>query len=254
MLVFALSVPFWLVGALAERLSIAFPFNLPVSALVFVCPLMAASILIYRKEGLAGIGRLFERAFDYRGIRHRIWYVPIIFLLPAVFSLTYWALLLMGRPLPEPRVSFLSIPILFVVFFITATGEEAGWMGYAVDPLQRRWNALGAGLFLGVVWGLFHVVPDLQAHQTWAFVAGQRLYSVALRVLIVWLYNNNGKSLLAAILFHAMDNVSVYSIFPDPGPYYDPAIAAAITAVVALIVTYLWGPGTLARFKYPARP
>jgi CAAX protease family protein len=56
-----------------------------------------------------------------------------------------------------------------------------------------------------------HVAPDLQGHHTWAWIAGQRRFSVVLRVLIVWLYNNTGRSVFAAILFHDMDNVSVFT-------------------------------------------
>jgi hypothetical protein len=132
-----------------------------------------------------------------------------------------------------------------------------GWTGYAADPLQARWGALGASLIVGVIWATFHIVPDLQGSHTWLWIAGQRGFSVALRVLIVWLYNNAGKSLLAAILVHDMDNVSVFTVFPnDGGSYYIPAITATLTAVVAVLVTFLWGPKTLARFRYakPATP
>lgn len=126
-------------------------------------------------------------------------------------------------------------------------------MGYAADPMQARWSALTTSILLGAVWAIWHVVPDIQAHQTWAWIAGQRFYSVALRILIVWLYNNTGKSVFAAIVFHDMDNVSVYSLFPDPGSHYDPAITGALTAIAAVIVTFLWGPKTLARFRYAVR-
>jgi hypothetical protein len=56
------------------------------------------------------------------------------------------------------------------------------------------------------------------------------VYAVALRILIVWLYNNTGKS--------------VY------GSYYDPAVTGAIAVIAAAIVTYLWGSRTLARYRY----
>ena len=120
------------------------------------------------------------------------------------------------------------------MFFITAACEEAGWMGYAVSPLQDRWSALTASLILGLIWAIWHVVPDIQAHQNWAFIAGQRFYSVMLRILIVWLYNNTGKSVFAAVLFHDMDNVSVYSLFPND-PYYDPAITGVLATIAAVI-------------------
>jgi len=48
---------------------------------------------------------------------------------------------------------------------------------------------------------------------------------------------------------HTMYNVS-YSIFPNDGSHYDPATVGAITLIIAVIVTVLWGSKTLARYKY----
>jgi membrane protease YdiL (CAAX protease family) len=146
--VFALSVPFWLLGALAEQPK-GLPMNLPVSSLMTVCPMIAAFILVYREEGRGGIKRLLKRVFAYQSIQHKIWYLPIIFLMPLIMLLSYGVMLLLGRPLPAPEITFLTIPILFVVFFLAAIGEEAGWMGYAVDPLQERLSALATSLLLG---------------------------------------------------------------------------------------------------------
>ena len=161
---------------------------------------------------------------------------------------------LIGAPLPVPEVSLLTLLILFALFFISATCEEAGWSGYAIDPLQARWGALGASLVVGSVWAAVHVAPDLQGHHTWAWIASQRCFSAVLRVLIVWLYNNIEKSVFAAILFYDMDNVTVYTLFPnDGGSHYIPAITASLTAITAGIVTFLWGPKTLARYRYANR-
>jgi hypothetical protein len=74
-----------------------------------------------------------------------------------------------------------------------------------------------------------------------------------LRILIVWLYNNTGKSVLAAILFHDMVNVSEFS-FPNEGSYYDPFITGAILVVIVVIVTFFWGSKTLARYRYVRVP
>jgi membrane protease YdiL (CAAX protease family) len=91
--------------------------------------------------------------------------VPIIFLLPLLYLLSYGVMHLLRLPLPdELHIPFLLIPILFAVFFITAVGEEVGWMGYAVDPLQEQQSALTTGIVLGSVRGIFHVVPDIQAN------------------------------------------------------------------------------------------
>jgi hypothetical protein len=67
--------------------------------------------------------------------------------------------------------------------------------------------------------------------------------------VIVWIYNNAGKSVFAAILVHDMDDVS-WSLFPNDGSHYDPAVTGVITAVIAVIVTYLWGARTLAHYRY----
>jgi membrane protease YdiL (CAAX protease family) len=250
LLVFALSIPIWLIGAMAER-GLPLPMNLPVSALQAFCPITAALILVYRKDALRGVRRLLKRVVDYKRIRPKIWYVPIILLLPSLYLLSYWAMRLMGLPLPaEPRIPFLLIPILFAGFFIAAAGEEAGWMGYTIDPLQERWSALTSAIVLGLVWGIFHIVPDIQAHHGLAWIAWQHgVYAVALRVLIVWLYNNTRKSVFTAILVHDTDNVS-WSLFPNYGSHYDPAVTGAIAVIAAAIVTFLWGSRTLARYRY----
>src|SRR5215217_2585319 len=65
LLVFALSIPIWLIGAMAER-GLPPPMNLPVSALQAFCPLIAALILVYREDKLGGVRRLLKRVFDYR--------------------------------------------------------------------------------------------------------------------------------------------------------------------------------------------
>jgi len=55
--------------------------------------------------------------------------------------LIYGIIQLLKLPLPaEWNSSSVTIPILFVAFFIAA-GEELSYMGYAVDPMQERWNA-----------------------------------------------------------------------------------------------------------------
>lgn len=134
------------------------------------------------------------------------------------------------------------------MYFIAATAEELGWSGYAIDPMQNRWGALKASVILGVVWQIWHIIGDVQAHNTATWIVWHSLYSVGLRILIVWVYNNTGKSVFAAILVHTTDNVS-WSLFPNYGSHYDPFIAFIITAVTAAIVTFLWGPKTLARYR-----
>ncbi|KUG21144.1 hypothetical protein ASZ90_009106 [hydrocarbon metagenome] len=241
LLIFLLSIPFLLFAGAP----LPGPFNLPVSAFMLVCPAIAAAILVFREEGGRGVARLSARALDYPKVG-MVWYIPILLLMPGVMLLSYGVMLLSGRPLPaDPYVPYLMIPAFVVLFFITAAFEEIGWMGYAADPLQERWSALATALALGAVWAAWHLIPWVLLNDpVWA--AGQSLSTVALRVLIVWLYNNTGGSVFAATLFHGMVNVAGFS-FPNYGSHYDPFVSGAITAAVAVVVVVIWGPATLAR-------
>jgi uncharacterized protein len=239
LLVFALSIPIWLIE----------PQDWPLTASV-ATPLIAALILVYREDGYAGTSKLLRRVFDQKRIKPRIWYAPTFFMPPIIYLLTYGVTRLTGLPLPDkPYVPLLMTPLLFVLFFILAVGEEVGWTGYATDPVQERWSALTTSITLGLVTAIWHFVPLIEMGCTPTWIAWWTLGTVALRTLTVWLYNNTGRSLFAAIVFHAMSNVS-FAVFPNYGSHWDPAVAGAITAIAAVIVTFLWGPKTLARYRY----
>jgi membrane protease YdiL (CAAX protease family) len=166
-LVLVLAVPFWLVGSVLEPPP-GVPLSLPWTALMVVCPLGAAAILVSREEGIGGAGRLLRRALSPRGLRP-IWYVPTVVLAPGLLALSYAMMRRLGKPLPDLQIAFGAIPVLFGLFFVASVCEEAGWTGYAVDPLQARWGALPTGVVVGLVWAAFHAVPWVQVHgPAWA--------------------------------------------------------------------------------------
>lgn len=229
LVLFALSVPLWLAGAaLPLQLLPGLPATTPL--LVF-CLLAAASTLVYRESGAAGVRALLARSFDYARIRSKSWLAPIVLLMPGVMVLSYIVIRVMGVPLPAPQLS-VGVALGFsIAFFVAALAEEVGWSGYVIDRMQARWPALQAGILLGVLWGSWHVVPLVQAHRSLTWIAWWFLFTVAGRVLIVWLYNNTGKSVFAAILYHDISNVSVY-LFPVYGSHFDLRITGAIVAFV----------------------
>ena len=175
--------------------------------------------------------------------------MPIFLLMPLLMALEYVVMKLTGMPIPDPQFPVLLLPVFFVLFFIGGIGEEIGWTGYATDPLQDHRTALKASLILGIVWAIWHMVPYIQGHNASIWLLGQSGATVVLRVLIVWIYNNTGKSLFAAIAFHASTNLSELVLFPIYGSYYDPVIAFSLLAILAAIVTILWGPETLANYR-----
>jgi membrane protease YdiL (CAAX protease family) len=250
LLVFLFSIPFWFAGPVAERfLPEQLTANLPVSSLMVCAPISAAVVLVRKEKGPGAAKELLKRALNYKRIRKKAWYLPVLFLMPAMMILQLGLMKLMRMPVENPQVPVLIIPLSFVVFFIAALGEEVGWQGYAIDPLQARWNALPAGIILGTVWTLWHVIPFIQMGRTPTWIVWHGMSMVMARILYVWIYNSTGKSVFAVILFHAMHNVSTV-LLPSYGWPYEPFVVFIILAGTAAIVTLLWGPKTLAHYRF----
>ena len=83
LLVFALSIPFWILGFVSPDTTKTFPLGLPISALMTFCPLIAAAILVYKKQKIEGVKQLIKQVFDFKKILDKKWYIAIVFLLPS---------------------------------------------------------------------------------------------------------------------------------------------------------------------------
>jgi len=139
---------------------------------------------------------------------------------------------------------------MFLAFFVGALGEELGWSGYMLDPLQKRWSALQASLLLGLAGVAWHIVPLLLVHRPPTWIAWWCLYAMAARLLTVWLYNNTGRSVFAATLFHTTLNLT-YMLFPVYGSHFDMRLGGLVMALAAALATAIWGARTLARCGMP---
>lgn len=253
LIVFGLSIPLWAIETTIDVKWLPLGFQIT-DILAAFTPLIAAGILVYKEEGRVGINKLFGRILDFKRISKKIWYVPIIFLPFLMYALIYVVIRLLGFSLPnEFYISFISIPVLFMLFFVGAVAEETGYMGYAIDPMQERFGALAASILIGILWAVWHYPSIIQQGHSLTWIAWGTLGTVAVRVLIVWIYNNAGKSLFASILFHTLMNVG-RPLFPKDethNPLVDyPDIHYSVIAAVAVIVVFLWGSKTLARYRY----
>ncbi len=254
-LVYALSIPLWVINVI-------FPMKLPVDnlpvtdILATFTPMVAASILVYREEKLLGVKNLLKRAFDYKRVTKKVWYVPIILLMPFIYVLTYVIMRLVGLPVPTVWNPSLLTPFLFIAFFFAAAGEELGYTGYVTDPMQARYTALTASLIIGLIHGIWHFPSEISIGQTLGLIIwGGVILTVSFRILTIWLYNNTGKSVFVVILFHAVTNTG-RSIFPGTRSAFelgDGVIGYGLIAITAVIVVFLWGPKTLARLRYACK-
>ncbi len=241
-LIFVFSIPFWLLGGITDLQLMP---GLSVSALAGFAPVMAALVLVRRGKKSAGMRALLKRSFDFKRIKSKRWLAPVLLLMPAVSLAVYGLMHVIGMPLPAAQFQLFPALLMFIAFFVEALGEELGWSGYALDPLQERWGALGASLFLALVGILWHLTPLLMMGRSPTWIAWWCLYALTFRIFTVWLYNNTGKSVFAAALFHATLNLT-YMLFPVYGSHFDMRLAGLVMTVAALVVIAVWGPKTLA--------
>jgi membrane protease YdiL (CAAX protease family) len=133
-----------------------------------------------------------------------------------------------------------------------------GWRGYALDELQSRWSALRSSLVLGLIWALWHtpafLIPGLSQYEmggifSWPYISF--ILSVAMgSVLITWVYNNTGRSILVAgFLMHFSQNATlimlggIFDAFTMPPAYW--VVMLVETAIAAGMVVFFYGSRTL---------
>ncbi len=245
-LVLMMAIPIW---ALSRFAGVIGSLKVPVTDLMLAfTPLTAALILVFHAAGTDGLISFLKRVFDYRTLARNKWLFPALLLAPLIYALVYVAVHLAGH-VGEPAANLSSLPVLAAIMFVLAIGEEAGWTGYLLDPLQLWFGALGASVIIAVPWWLAHIPSIIAIGGTASDIAWWFPGSVALRVLMTSLYNNAGKSMLAVILFHTMLNVGRPVFYPSIGSHYDPTYLNAgygIAFAMAAIIVIVWGPKGLA--------
>lgn len=239
-LVALFTVPFVVLGGLTD---IQIVPGVPLAGLAVVCPLLAAVICAAREGGRARIRALLARSVDLGRIPRKRWYLPILLLYPAVLVLSYLVLRVRGVDVPPPEI---GVGALVLALGLLAGGlcEELGWSGYAADTLLRRHSALGTALLIGAFWTVWHWPALLQVGRSPAWIAWWSLATVAVRVIMVWLFVGTGRSVAAMAVFHAGQNLS-WQLFPVHGSHFDQPTVAVLLTAVATGVTIAWGPQTL---------
>jgi uncharacterized protein len=249
LLLFTLSTPLWILGSVYD-IEIFPGFNL--YQLPLAMPMVTALILIYRENGRAGVTELLKKVYDFHNIKSKVWYIPMLLMIPSIGFIEYLILRFSETSIPSPQLSLATMGYISV-FFMTY-GEELGWTGYLIDPMQERWSALKSGILLGVVWAVIHFPIHFINGYSFEWIFWHGLYTVAVRVLMIWIYNHAGKSLFSMALTHWTFGM-FWSLWPVENlhrvvAFYDPRVMAFIAIFYAVIVALLWGPKTLAQYRF----
>jgi membrane protease YdiL (CAAX protease family) len=241
LLLFTIALPLWLVSG---RLGVISALRIPTSDLALAfSPMMAALVMTVWREDWRAAATLLKRAFDPTSMRGGRWNVATVLIPPSVYATSCAVMCLAGSGASPPPFEPLRLVLLLGLFLMLSVGEEVGWMGYAFEPMQRRWGALRASAILAGPWWLGHLPSMAEIGATRADMAWWALGALGLRIVMAWLYNKTGASLFAMVLFHALLNLSRIAIFPVIGSHYVTAYQAvaylgvAGLAVAALIAT-----------------
>jgi membrane protease YdiL (CAAX protease family) len=245
-LAYALTWVVWIPAGLADRGTI--PLGMPTFPLYVLGgfgPLVAAVILSARHGGRSAVRALFAQ-LNPRRVRARWFLLPV--LLVPLGLVPVGGLLAAGGELPG-REAVPGIAAMFlaqVVLVATIGGgldEETGWRGYALPRMLRTTHPITASVVIGLLWAPWHLPLWLDptgthaAYPFWVYL----LDTVALSVLLGWMYCASGGSLLIAIWAHALansaDGVRYQILGDDKGDLVHQLtmVAAHLLAVAAVI-------------------
>ena len=113
LLVFALSLPFWLLGAATDLQLMP---GLSVSALAAFAPMAAALLLVHLNKTSVGMRALLKRSFDFKRIKSKRWLVSTLLLMPAVSLMVYGVMRWTGMPVQPAQFHLLPALLMFLAF------------------------------------------------------------------------------------------------------------------------------------------
>jgi membrane protease YdiL (CAAX protease family) len=198
---------------------------------------------------------------------HPKWYAVAIGV-PVIVVLGSGAVLqLVGGPVDFGSFAFDPMTLGIGILLGTTIGggqEELGWRGFAQPELQEQYGGLRAAVIIGVLWGGWHLplfFDPTAIHSQWP-LSSQLVYFVgiiAFSILLAWVYNGSGGSILLAMLMHGTENAAgglvpldldraIVEGVPDWVALAPMNVSHAVLMwLLALVVISVTGAGLLAR-------
>ena len=177
------------------------------------------------------------------------WALLALILFPATILLSILiSSLLGGQPIAAHQfqetglalIGLITVKFLYQFFFFNATGEEAGWRGFALPRLQSRISPLIASLIIALFWINWHwFLWQAEGNPifSWHYWIVQYALHIPASVIIGWFYNRSKGSILVAGIAHAAANTADgffnldLTVFP---------LTLAFVALVLIVVDRMW--------------
>jgi membrane protease YdiL (CAAX protease family) len=169
-------------------------------------PLLAAWLVVGLSEGKAGIKAWWSQVLQ-RGVGGR-WYA-VAAAIPLVITFTAAGLnLLLGAQIAAPIDWTIPFTVLPIMLLLSGMWEEPGWTGYALPYLYKRFGPSAAGtltaiLIMAVIRTGWHLPLMLSGSIYWSDI----LQIIAAQIVMAWLFNRTGGSVLAVMLLHLVNNI-----------------------------------------------
>jgi membrane protease YdiL (CAAX protease family) len=210
-LTFSWEVELPLVAVQQGWIDVPVPFS--IHYLASLGPAVAALVLTALIGGRSGLAELWGRIVKWRvGWGWAAFAVgsPVALFVIAALAIRItqgqWPdLRLLGQVNYLPYLGWWVLPLWLVTF---GFGEEIGWRGFALPRLQQTMSVSRATLLLGLLWTVWHV-PAFFYHETyqgmpWFMLPGLIFGVLCGAVLLTWLYNGTGGSVLMVAIWHAL--------------------------------------------------
>lgn len=206
-------------------------------------PTLSAIIITRVMGGKKGVERFLGRTLQWRF--HAGWYLFAAFISLVVGLTAIGLLVAMGGAAPELKFIFPAAA------FMAGIPEEYGWRGFLLPYLQKNYNALTSAVIVGIIHVLWHVsLTPIGSIGITMFLLFA-LEVVILSILMTWIYNNTGGSMLFPVLYHFAIDLIVFNLkIPTQLPLM--TIYVTINLLIAIVIVVRYGPENLSkkeRFK-----
>jgi uncharacterized protein len=203
-------------------------------------PLVGA-VWTVRRRGREDRQGFLRRIYDPRAVSAR-WWLALLVVAAGPAALGTLTSSLTGGAESAPGVTFGVVAALLGPALVAGFVEEPGWRGAVSDAWQPRVRPVWAAAGIGALWSLWHLpLSYLEGSYYHELGAGSlrfwltHLMLVLLGVLLVWLANGSGGSILLAALAHAAFNVAV-GLAPSDAAF-DVGALLGLTAGTAVVIT-----------------
>jgi uncharacterized protein len=227
---------------------------MPFAAILSIFGLALPAFLVTAAtDGKEGARELLSRIFRWRVGVH--WYLLALFgllLATLLGAIPFFGL----GPIEELAQKWELLFTLYlwggmwgilVPFVLINLWEETGWTGFMQHTLQERHGPLLASVIVAPFFALIH----LPAYFVSGWLGGKdaslgdfpsvllqvgitAVFAIFLRVVIMWLYNGSGRSVLIVALFHSAFNATSGS--ENITPILVPGTAASLISIAAVAV------------------